>query len=124
MSAPVYRRGPRQVYGQRRARGWVGSRAVVAGASLLPRQRTLRQRPPPQLHARLPRRLILGASPGFLGLPVQAPTFAIPVSSANELFALTGANRENGATAENSVDALVGANRGSPNTTSNDAEVP
>jgi len=61
---------------------------------------------------------------GFVAGPVQAPTFAIPVSGANELFALTGGNRGNGATSEDSVLSLVGANRANSSTTSDSAEVP
>jgi hypothetical protein len=43
---------------------------------------------------------------GSQGVPVSGPTFAVPISSENELVAVTGANR------------------GSPGSTSNDAEVP
>ena len=100
MSVPVYRRGPRQVYGQRKARGWIGSRAVVAGASLLPRRRTPRRRPPPQLHARLPRRLIRGAPLEFPGLPV-------PYAEAVDTVSI-GAGMDTSSEAEARDTVLVG----------------
>lgn len=111
MSNPVYRRGPRQYYGQRRARGWIGSR--TAQASLLVRRRPRRWvRPRPSLRLRL-HRFIGGIAIAGAGTAVKGPTrktslIGVGVSTAE----LAGAVRA-ASLAGDDVDSeeLVGAPR-------------